>query len=635
VTTSATTASGTAFGLGAYLDGQPNGNDAAANTYFEQQYDAFTKLMGVRPQYYDFYTDNGQGGAAGLAGSAGWAAWSAAQTGDNYVGPGSGTIPVVGVPMSDGSGQWGTVDNYYQQIISGALDADYKGIVDAWATNGYKTVQFRPGYEFDGTFMGWSPYSDNTAQTNADFVKAFQHVADLVHSEGKADGITAQVVWNPAAMNWTQGDVTQLYPGDQYVDIMSLDEYSNIWTGDFTNWSKGANAQIDPATWAADPVDRAHFWQYMNGTQSNPTPGLGSAGFSFQNFIDFAKQHNKPISLSETGAGNPNDGSLGPNDDPAFPQWLASALQTAEAQGLKVTNVNIWSNNTGQYDFVNGERPAEAAAWAKYFGAGSGTVTATPVGGSSGSASGGTSSGGTTSGGTTSGGTTSGGSGSTVTIGSGSDTLALKISEDAYNGDAQFTISVDGKQIGGTQTATASHAAGQSQTFDVLGTFAAGKHTLSVNFLNDLYGGSPSADRNLYLTGTTIDGKGVSGGTFVEYRSGAKTVNFQATGTGTGAGAGTGTGTGTNTLTVNKPSALKAAVQAITGTETDPSQAVYLDWRTYGTPAKGDADWVKATVDSTGHFSASVNIDHAGIASTMYAYAGSGGVQAVWSGTPS
>ncbi len=620
MTTSATTASGTAFGLGAYLDGQPNGNDAAANTYFEQQYDAFTKLMGVRPQYYDFYTDNGQGGAAGLAGSAGWAAWSAAQTGDNYVGPGSGTIPVVGVPMSDGSGQWGTVDNYYQQIISGALDADYKGIVDAWATNGYKTVQFRPGYEFDGTFMGWSPYSDNTAQTNADFVKAFQHVADLVHSEGKADGITAQVVWNPAAMNWTQGDVTQLYPGDQYVDIISLDEYSNIWTGDFTNWSKGANAQIDPATWAADPVDRAHFWQYMNGTQSNPTPGLGSAGFSFQNFIDFAKQHNKPISLSETGAGNPNDGSLGPNDDPAFPQWLASALQTAEAQGLKVTNVNIWSNNTGQYDFVNGERPAEAAAWAKYFGAGSGSTTPPPVGGSSGSSSG------------------------RQLVGRrhgqrlrghdrqrfghpGAEDLRRRLQRRCPVHDLGGR-QADRRHSDGDRVARGGSVADLRRARDVRGRQAYPSASTSST---TSMAAAPSADRNLYLTGTAIDGKGVSGGTFVEYRSGAKTVNFQATGT----GAGTGTGTGTNTLTVNKPSTLKAAVQAITGTETDPSQAVYLDWRTYGTPAKGDADWVKATVDSTGHFSASVNIDHAGIASTMYAYAGSGAVQAVWSGTPS
>ena len=92
-----------------------------------------------------------------------------------------------------------------------------------------------------------------------------------------------------------------------------------------------------------------------------------------------------------------------------------------------------------------------------------------------------------------------------VTTGSGPDTLALQVSEDAWNGNAQFTVSVDGTQIGGIQTTTASHAAGQTQTFNVLGTFAAGSHTATVNFLNDAYGGSPTTDRNLYVTGATID----------------------------------------------------------------------------------------------------------------------------------
>jgi hypothetical protein len=47
-----------------------------------------------------------------------------------------------------------------------------------------------------------------------------------------------------------------------------------------------------------------------------------------------------------------------------------------------------------------------------------------------------------------------------VNIGTGSDTLALAVAEDAYLGDAQFTISVDGTQIGGTQTTTALRNAG-------------------------------------------------------------------------------------------------------------------------------------------------------------------------------
>ena len=44
---------------------------------------------------------------------------------------------------------------------------------------------------------------------------------------------------------------------------------------------------------------------------------------------------------------------------------------------------------------------------------------------------------------------------SPVSVGSGTDTLVLNMAEDPYQGDAQFTVSVDGKQIGGTQTTTA------------------------------------------------------------------------------------------------------------------------------------------------------------------------------------
>jgi hypothetical protein len=114
-----------------------------------------------------------------------------------------------------------------------------------------------------------------------------------------------------------------------------------------------------------------------------------------------------------------------------------------------------------------------------------------------------------------------------VTVGSGSDTLVLKVSQDAYNGDAQYTISVDGQQIGGTLTAKASHSSGQSDTITVMGDWAVGSHTVSVNFLNDAYGGSSSTDRNLYVEGATYNGAAVSGAQQPLYSSGAGT--FQVT----------------------------------------------------------------------------------------------------------
>ena len=96
-----------------------------------------------------------------------------------------------------------------------------------------------------------------------------------------------------------------------------------------------------------------------------------------------------------------------------------------------------------------------------------------------------------------------------VTTGTGSDTLVFSVSEDAYQGDAQFTVSVDGKQLGGTFTTTALHAAGVSQSFTFKGDWAVGAHPVVVNFLNDAWGGSSATDRNLYVDGISYNGTAV------------------------------------------------------------------------------------------------------------------------------
>jgi len=116
-----------------------------------------------------------------------------------------------------------------------------------------------------------------------------------------------------------------------------------------------------------------------------------------------------------------------------------------------------------------------------------------------------------------------------TTLGSGPDDLQLLMSEDAYQGDAQFTVSVDGTQVGGTQTVTALHGTG-TQAFDLLGTYAAGAHDVTVNFLNDLYGGSPTTDRNLYVNGASIDGAAVAGSALTEMAGGPQSFSFTTVG---------------------------------------------------------------------------------------------------------
>lgn len=93
------------------------------------------------------------------------------------------------------------------------------------------------------------------------------------------------------------------------------------------------------------------------------------------------------------------------------------------------------------------------------------------------------------------------------TFGSGPDTLVLTLAEDAFKGNAQANIAIDGKTLNAKPiTVTAVKNAGQSETFTFKGTFGPGAHDLAVSFLNDAYGGTPATDRNLYVNGASYNG---------------------------------------------------------------------------------------------------------------------------------
>ncbi len=109
-------------------------------------------------------------------------------------------------------------------------------------------------------------------------------------------------------------------------------------------------------------------------------------------------------------------------------------------------------------------------------------------------------------------------------IGTGPDTLVLTLSEDAYQGNAQFTLSIDGQQRGGTLIASASHAGGQVQPFTVRGNFGTANHTVAVNLVNGNSGAGGS--RDLYVTGATLNGTLIEGAALSEYASGPQSFGF-------------------------------------------------------------------------------------------------------------
>jgi len=102
---------------------------------------------------------------------------------------------------------------------------------------------------------------------------------------------------------------------------------------------------------------------------------------------------------------------------------------------------------------------------------------------------------------------------STAVASPAAGTFKLSLSEDAWQGDARFSVAIDGKTIGAPQAVTALHSAGASQDFSFSQALSAGVHDVAVSFLNDAYGGSAATDRNLYVDGIAINGAAVGGAT--------------------------------------------------------------------------------------------------------------------------
>ena len=122
-----------------------------------------------------------------------------------------------------------------------------------------------------------------------------------------------------------------------------------------------------------------------------------------------------------------------------------------------------------------------------------------------------------------------------VSVGTGADALSLMMSEDAYQGDAQFTVSVDGQQVGGTLTASAIEYEGQAQAFVLHGSWGNAPHTVSVAFLNDLVGPPDargtydSVDRNLLINGVSYDGTTVEGAPYELFNNGSHNFSLPVT----------------------------------------------------------------------------------------------------------
>jgi hypothetical protein len=89
------------------------------------------------------------------------------------------------------------------------------------------------------------------------------------------------------------------------------------------------------------------------------------------------------------------------------------------------------------------------------------------------------------------------------------DTITVRVQGDGWNGDPNFRLIVDGKVIDSGNLVWADRRDGEWQTFTFKGEFdpsGTQAHRVGIQFNNDLYGGSPTKDRNLYVDKVTFNG---------------------------------------------------------------------------------------------------------------------------------
>ena len=96
------------------------------------------------------------------------------------------------------------------------------------------------------------------------------------------------------------------------------------------------------------------------------------------------------------------------------------------------------------------------------------------------------------------------GSGNTVSP----HTLQLILTQDAYLGNAQFSMSLDGTASGAiTLSPVALTSSAHAEMFSWSGSITDSAHEIGVTFLNDAWGGSAGLDRNVHVLGVIYDNK--------------------------------------------------------------------------------------------------------------------------------
>jgi hypothetical protein len=185
-----------------------------------------------------------------------------------------GTL-VYGLPMlpEKGNGTFGS-------IVSGDHDWVYRKVARDLVMEGHGRSVVRIGWEANGNWFPWGA----TAKTAAQYVRAYRHIVGVLKSVAPHLVIDFDISCGVPlrGQNDRLAALTELYPGDDVVDLVGCDTY---------DWHN-TKAQNE-VSWRA---------------AMRPDDEVGIADVA-----DFARAHGKGLSIPEWGLASRVDGGLGDN----------------------------------------------------------------------------------------------------------------------------------------------------------------------------------------------------------------------------------------------------------------------------------------------------------------------------------
>lgn len=232
----------------------------------------------------------------------------------------------MGIAMLPRTHDAGKNPEHWRSAARGEFDRYYREVAAKLRAYGVRGTVFRIGWEANGNSHAWQARTDPP-----NYIATFRRIADILR-----DAVPdCRIEWTMLKRGSQTGSVLDLYPGDDWVDIVGLDFYDH--------WP----AINDEATWQ----------QLYNSTFRGGPAGPGA-------WLDFARSRGKPLAFPEWAVCN---NWPPPSTDNPF--YIRKMFEFLSQNAADIAYETYFNQNLRHRLWPAGINPKAAAAYRSLWGA--------------------------------------------------------------------------------------------------------------------------------------------------------------------------------------------------------------------------------------------------------------------------